>query len=331
VTLARSKRWLVILSLAWWSACAGQGATPPPSAPLAWQSPLDRDNPLVGRIYDVAHGRFVGEHELLVRARAAHFVAIGEQHDNADHHLLQARVLHAIVAAGRLPALVFEMLERGQQPAVDRALREHPGDADALAQAVDWEHSGWPAWPLYRPLFVELMRAQLPIVAAGIDRAAAMRIATEGTAALDPELVREGALDQPLAPELQSALREEMRDVHCGALPESMLDGMALIQRARDTQLAHGMRAAGASGALLIAGAGHVRNDRGVPAYLARAGAGTALSIGLLEAQPGRTEPGQYAAGYARAALPFDLVWFTPRASDEDHCAELRARHAPGS
>jgi uncharacterized iron-regulated protein len=312
------------------AACAGEHSAQP-SAPPAWQSPLDRDHPLVGRIFDVARGRFASEHDLIARALASRYVAIGEQHDNADHHVLQARVLRALVAAGRRPAVVFEMLDAGQQPAVDRALREHPGDAEALAAAVDWAHSGWPPWPLYRPLFAEVLAARLPIVAAGVDRAAAMRIAREGLAALDPALVREAGLDQPLPPAAQAALRDEMREVHCGALPESMLEGMALIQRARDAQLARGMRSAGAGGALLIAGAGHVRKDRGVPAYLARTGAGATLVVGLVEVRSSSTEPGQYAVDASAPVLPYDFVWFTPRASDVDHCAELRARTAPAS
>ena len=156
------------------------------------------------------------------------------------------------------------MLDRSAQALVDRARAEHGKDADAFGAAVDWEHSGWPAFALYRPLFDAVLGASLPIAAGGIDRKAAMRIASDGIAAFDPDLAREVAAEQPLPPEQQAALREEMREAHCGMLPESMLDGMALIQRARDAQLALAMRAAGGQGALLIAGAGHVRSDRGV-------------------------------------------------------------------
>ena len=54
------------------------------------------------------------------------------------------------------------------------------------------------------------------------------------------------------------------------------------------------------------------------------------LSVALLEVQADLREPAQYAAGFGSERLPFDFVWFTPRASDEDHCAELRAKHGAG-
>ena len=52
----------------------------------------------------------------------------------------------------------------------------------------------------------------------------------------------------------------------------------------------------------------------------------SALAIGLLEVEPSLREPAQYAAQLGSDALPFDYAWFTPRATDEDPCAELRER-----
>jgi uncharacterized iron-regulated protein len=259
----------------------------------------------------------------------ARFVLIGEQHDNPDHHLLQARLLRALLAGGRKPAVVFEMLDQEQQPAIDRALAAHV-DVDAFGAAVDWAHSGWPPWSLYRPLFAEVLGAGLPIIAAGLDRKAAMRMAGQDLAEFDPALAHALEAAGPLPPEQQAALREEMQQVHCGKISATeMLDAMALIQRARDARLALGLQRAGADGAVLIAGAGHVRDDRGVPAYLARAGAGAPLSIALLEVQPGALRPADYVAQLEAAVPPYDLLWFTPRASDADHCAEVTPHPAP--
>jgi uncharacterized iron-regulated protein len=314
-------------------ACAG-GSQPAPSAAAAepaptWQAPLDRDHPLVGRIFDAGRDAYVGEQDLVQRMRAARFVLIGEQHDNPDHHLLQARLLRALVAGGRRPAVVFEMLNQEQQPAVDRALAAQT-DVDGFGVAVDWAHSGWPPWSLYRPLFAEVIAARLPIVAAGLDRKTAMRMAGQDISEFDPALAQELEAAGPLPPAQQAALREEMQQAHCGKISAvEMLDAMVLIQRARDARLALGMQRAGADGAVLIAGAGHVRRDRGVPAYLARAGAGAALSIALLEVQPGGAQPADYVAQLDAAEPPYDLLWFTPRASDADHCAEVAPHPAP--
>jgi uncharacterized iron-regulated protein len=119
-----------------------------------------------------------------------------------------------------------------------------------------------------------------------------------------------------------------MRTSHCDALPEEMLDPMALAQRARDAQMAERLGTSGAAGALLVTGSGHARTDRGVPAVLGRDLPGRRLlSIAMLEAEPGRPSPKDYAADWG-ATLPFDYVIFTPGAEREDPCAKLRAAHA---
>src|SRR5205807_1798627 len=119
------------------------------------------------------------------------------------------QLLEAMLARGRHPAVVFEMVEREQQAAIERARAQAPDSPDAIAAAVDWEHSGWPAWPMYRPIFAVAVRAKLPIFAGGIDRKRAMSIAQGGATALEPELARTFSLDQPLPPEQARALRDE--------------------------------------------------------------------------------------------------------------------------
>jgi hypothetical protein len=98
---------------------------------------------------------------------------------------------------------------------------------------------------------------------------------------------------------------------------------MLLVQRARDAQMAENLAAAGQQdGAVLIAGAGHVRRDYGVPTYLAtRTPEASVISVAFLEVSRDRLEPTAYAARFGRATLPFDYVWFTPRVDDDDPCA----------
>jgi uncharacterized iron-regulated protein len=186
---------------------------------------------------------------------------------------------------------------------------------------------------MYRPVFEAALASNAAILAGGIDRPAAVRIAKEGPAAFDPGLDAAFRLHDAPPAEEQAALRREMAESHCGLLPEAMLDSMTLVQRTRDALLASRLHegAARGRGALLVAGNGHVRRDRGVPAQLARAyGTKTkSLAIGLLEVRAELTTPIAYAKAFDAPTLPFDYVWFTPRASDVDHCAELR-KHMKG-
>jgi uncharacterized iron-regulated protein len=211
------------------------------------------------------------------------------------------------VARGRRPAVAFEMIDLDQQPAVDAYLAA--GDAAAgFGQAVDWEKRGWPSFATYAPIFDIVFAHHLPLVAANMPLSQVKAIVKGG---LDPETARRLHLDVPLPPERAAELREEMRTSHCGQLPESMLEPMALAQRARDATMAERMRAQPPP-VVLIAGDGHARTDRGVPAQLPRA-----LAVAFLEVDPAHREP---------RPAPYDFVWYTPRATDEDPCAAFAKR-----
>jgi uncharacterized iron-regulated protein len=314
------------------SACTTSSFSHPPAAQptdsVTWQSKLDVRHPLVATIWDAVALRRVDETELTARVQAAEIVLVGETHDNPDHHRLEAALISAFAARHTSPAVVFEMLDRQRQPAVDSSLSAHPGDVDMLAQAVGWASSGWPAWSIYRPVFEAAVAARGTLLAGGLDRSTAMRIAREGLAAFDPSLEQAFGLGEPPAADVLAAMRHEMSESHCGLLPEAMLDPMVLVQRTRDALLAERLyEGAGRNhGALLVAGTGHVRRDRGVPAQLQHAYGAKSLAIGLLEARAEVVTPVGYAESFGTRALPFDYVWFTPRASDTDHCAELRER-----
>src|SRR5512133_990219 len=79
-----------------------------PIAGRTWVSTDQVSHPLVGRIWEPRTGKFVDEAALDAALASAEWVALGEVHDNPDHHLLQARLLRAVVASGRRPALAFE-------------------------------------------------------------------------------------------------------------------------------------------------------------------------------------------------------------------------------
>src|SRR5512145_789768 len=94
----------------------------------AFTAPLLRDHDLVGKLWLPAEQRFVTPEEVVTRARTADVVLLGETHDNADHHALQAWMVGRLMAAGKRPLVAFEMIDSGQEPALHRHLAEHPGD-----------------------------------------------------------------------------------------------------------------------------------------------------------------------------------------------------------
>lgn len=288
-------------------------------SPPAFTAPLERSHPLAGKVWLPATGQFVGIDEVVARARAADAVLLGETHDNADHHALQAWMLERVTAGGKRPLVAFEMIDAGQEEALRRHLQAHPGDADGLGAALAWDKSGWPDWALYRPIAAAALGAGLPLAPANLPRQQVRAIA-KGEASIPlPDL----------SPDQIAVIEGEIKSGHCGMLPEAAVPGMVRVQRSRDAvmaqSLAHGLERQGA--AVLVAGAGHTRTDHGVPVALAAlTPQARVLSLAFIEVKAGTTDPGAYGEMFDAAGLPFDAVWFTPRAEREDQCEALK-RH----
>ncbi len=291
-----------------------------------WISPTGRNHPLAERIWDVRAGTFVLPPDLTARLANARFVLLGERHDNPEHHTLQARLLGGMIAAGRRPAVGFEMLSTDDATAIARYLARSPKDASGLGEAVSWNRSGWPDWRLYEPIAQAALDAGLPIVSTNLSRVATDAIRRNGLAGLSASLARQLGLEEPLDPETRDAIRRELDASHCGTVEGATLERMVDVQWARDARMAEALvRAGQRDGAILIAGAGHVRTDRGVPFHLQRRAPGaTVVSVAFLEVEATVDAPAGYAVRF-EGALPFDYVWFTPRVDTDDPCTRLRA------
>jgi uncharacterized iron-regulated protein len=282
----------------------------------AWEHDVGAYHPLVGRIYQVSSGRFVDQAALLSDLAGAEFVLLGERHDNRDHHRLQALLTRQLVALSPRPRVVaFEMIPSDRQLAVVEHRQARPGDAAGLGAAVDWPELGWPDWALYAPIAQAALERGAEIVAAGLSPAQREAVFHDGPEVLQTGMVRRTGLDRDLPAPLAASLAQELRDSHCGQIPEPVVEGMFRVERARDAMMADRLATvAGRTGGVLIAGNGHVRTDRGVPWYLARIRpTARTVSVALLEVSDG-LDP-------AAADLPFDYVWFTPRVGDDEPCA----------
>lgn len=295
---------------------------------VSWKSSLYRDHPLSGRVWDVSAARFIDRERFVEGLARADFVLLGERHDNPDHHLLQAEVLRRLIAAGRRPAVAFEMLGIDDAGAIADHLRSNPNDAAGLGDAVNWNKRGWPDWAMYQPIAEVALRAKLPIVATNLALATARKMGRDGMAALEAQAVRDLGLDRPLPEPLFAQMAADIRAAHCGHVTEKIAKPMVDVQRARDAQMAGSLiTAAGPGGALLIAGAGHVRNDYGIPVYLrAKEPQKRVVSIAFLEVDKDKGEAQSYARRYSGGRFPFDYVWFTPRVDDEDPCEKFKAQ-----
>ena len=294
-------RTLLFCFLVLLAACQSRGVLPPP-APIA---PQGREHAQLGQIIDLASGERISPEQLVERLARVPRVLVGEQHDNPDHHALQLWLSRELSARRPQGSVLMEMLNPSQQGRVEqvqaqtRAGRPPADTFFALAWQPNWD------WGLYGALVQYQLRQPYPLLAANLDRAEIMQV-------YQARPTLQGSAST--APAVQETLQEDLRESHCGLLPDSQIPAMLAVQQQRDRRMAERLAAA-PQPAMLFAGAFHVRKDLGVPLHLTDIGADEGNAV-LILAEVGK----QPVAGSA------DYVWYTAGNPPEDHCSLLRTR-----
>ena len=227
----------------------------------------------------------------------ADMVLLGEQHDASEHQALARLSVEVLAASQRLSALVLEMADGGFST---EGLSVQATEA-MVRERLQWNDAGWP-WLRYGPVVMQAVRAGVPVVGANVPRSAMGAV------------MRDARYDDKVPGAILAGHRQRMRDGHCGLLPESQVPAMARIQIARDEQLAQTASQWVRDGqtVLLLAGAEHVKKDRGIPLLMAPNSAQT-LSVVWMQAATSKVEDPMLA----------DVVWQTPPVPYKDHCADL--------
>lgn len=234
---------------------------------------------------------------------AASIVLLGEQHDAPEHQELARLSVHSLASAQRLAALVLEMADAG----VSTEGLSPQASEQAVRERLQWQEAGWP-WQRYGPVVMQAVRSDVPVVGGNLPRSA----------------MRSAMLDELYDTKVPTAVlrehRQRMVDGHCGLLPASQVPAMARIQIARDERMAQIASKWVREGktVLLLAGAEHVKKDRGIPLMLAA----------LL---PQQLQVVWMQASDAMRAAPWlsDVNWQTPPVPFKDHCAELAKAMKP--
>lgn len=298
-------------------------------------------HPLAGRVLDTHTGTLtdISDPALVPRLFPCGAITLlGEVHDNGEHHRQRGDLLRAAVAASRTaPAtcgrggLVFEHLSIGQKPGLDRFFEferraRRPATTADFFRLVDWRHSAWPDSALFKPLFREAIRSKRQIYPGHPDQAWVRRVAKGGAAELPPERLGPLGLDKPLPADLARALDQDLQASHCGMpAPATMADA----QRYRDAYMAEQTKKAAdeQGSAVLFAGNGHVRADRGVPRELRRtAPSRTVVTVAFVETEDGATDPTGYGPKDPAGKPATDFVAFALPAPREDPCEAMKNR-----
>ncbi len=188
-----------------------------------------------------------------------------------------------------------------------------------MGGVLNWKESGWPDWHLYQPIAAVALTRDLQQYPGNVDGPVVRNLARLGFDGLPDATSRALATNARWTEEDASALTVDLVDGHCGFMPESMIGPMGYVQRAKMRVAAALLEADVGDGAVLIAGNGHVRADRGVPRYLEPESM-RVLSIGILEALPGVLDWQAYLDGRGVRHHGFT------EGETPDRCEELRKR-----
>lgn len=300
-----TEAWVFLLISGIVTACA------PPAPPARPAAPPP--HPLLHGVFAREGAARVTEASFFAKLGERRYVLVGEKHDNVEHHAFEAQVVAAVGARGPRP-VVMEHFREKAQPALDAFGQVQKNETSRLPSLVGWDE-GWGPFAPFEPIFAAALAHRMPIVAGSFDR-------------IDVRLLKahpEQAIPAPIAARIsavtfddaqEKSLVDELFAAHCGHLPGDFLAPMAMVQHARDALFATKMQA-GEGGAVLLAGKGHTRGDRGVPRFLPL---GSFVSIALVEVDPARTRPAEY-----EELATHDYVYFaTPAPADEDPCEAFR-------
>jgi uncharacterized iron-regulated protein len=288
--------------------------------------------PRPGFIWDVAAGKPISRAAMGERLAEADIILLGEKHDNARHHELQAEILNTLVSRGQARALVWEMLPRPVQSDIDAFLLSGSRNADRFADAVGWAKLGWGEWSLFRPIAAAALAGALPQHAGGLERSSLKAIGREGLTALPKDLAKRMPNGEILSGDQRMIIEDAVFEGHCGYVPRAHLGPMVSVQIARDLALADAIIGAvgpksKSEGVVVIAGSQHVRRDGGVPVHLARLLPGASiLSIRFVEIGTGPAIMDQAGMATLAGSDAHDILWFTELGPDKDYCGDLAKR-----
>ncbi|WP_447975099.1 ChaN family lipoprotein [Nitrospira sp. Kam-Ns4a] len=261
---------------------------------------------------------------------ATQVIYLGEEHRNRHHVEGALKILRALIARGRRPILALEMFGWDGQPALDRYVADHRTTRERFLQEAHWEQNWGGAFEEYEPLIAFARETGTPVLALNPPRALVRQVAKRGLsqALADPEMMRWGMLNEPLAdePAYRRVLFDQIRRCHDG-LSDEAYQRMYEASLFRDEGMAKTIASfldhppVGAGPVVSYTGGGHIQYRLPVPNRVQRRRAGTVTqaTIYLTAFTPDRVEEIQ---ALLRDGIA-DYLWLTPLSA---HGAPRRCR-----
>lgn len=277
-----------------------------------WQSPFFQDHKLVGKIWDTHKNAWLTKKQFNNELLYYDHILLGEAHTNADHHILQAKVINSLVSIGVKPTVVMEMLSQQAWQGQPQTWSKY----DELQELASMLNSGWP-WDLYAPILESVVQHQLKLFAGNISSDELHRWSNEQSVTKNTNFLHEYFYSE----ENYKKLSKNIVDSHCGHANQGFVDFMSRAQMQRDHIMAESLQGKDHP-VVFIAGSGHVRNDYAIPMQLRRNFKQTSyISVAFIAVQEGKDDPQAYLQDDSKL---YDVLYFTPSHTNEDPCEKFR-------
>ena len=257
--------------------------------------------PKPGTILDHRSGSAVDFDAMVERLATASIVYVGEQHDQAQHHAFQARVLFALVdrwSADSNPtrpiALGLEMFQKPSQPALD-AYAKGEIDEKTMLEKTEWATRWGYGWEMYAPMLRLCREKHLSIVALNAPKEITRTVSRKGLDGLTPEQ-RASLPPLDLSDAGHRAFVKEAFGAHGASMPadtfERFYTAQVIWEETMSSSVAEWLLANGPSAHMVVvAGDGHIADRFGVPARAAKKSQRPYLTVVSLVVEPDDGKP----------------------------------------
>lgn len=264
-------------------------------------------------LYAMPTGTPVSVAQLVQAVLHSDVAVLGEVHDNPRHHQLRGELLRQLPAASK--TVVAEHLSW-------RLRFKEGGELLTNLETAGFDDQGW-SWPLHQPLFEAVTAMNMRLMGGNLPGESIKEVFKTRGQSL-PEAVRSLLAKAPFDVQQSKALEEEIDQGHCGAMPASMFEGMAAVQRGRDAAMAEVALAHLPS--IVVAGNGHAWKHLGVP-FVVYKSSPHLHTLSVLFMEWDDTRPSQEKQAFlAELAQQADYVWLTPPHPRKDPCESLRKK-----
>lgn len=219
----------------------------------------------MGQLIDLKTRRTVTPADIAKAARNTRYVYVGEDHNNLQHHQMQADIIRALAADGRYVVVGMEQFTRPVQPSLAGWTLGWYTDEEFIAKS-DWKKQWGMDYSLYKPIFDAAKELKLPLVALNIPRDWVRTVGKEGLAALPAD----NKAQLPAEIDVTNKNHREVFQAMMGGHPMTGLENMYAAQVLWDTGMSDTAVKYMADHPsekmvmVVVAGSGHVMYKQGI-------------------------------------------------------------------